>query len=420
MPTAFWKRADVTGAVADLDLSTVVRLLRAHTNLTQEAIALRAGLSQSTVSRLETGRPAHDLGKVRVALRGLGAPGVSDLGNGRHVHAELNAASGPPPFDSAVGSRGAPPENVLGSDAEAVHAFRLADRRVGGGHLYTAVMHYLTTRVGPELVAASDSDAAFVSAAGLTEMAGWMAYDAGRAHTAARHFHRALTLARAAGAATLTAQVWASRSHLALHHGDHRAALSAAEHGWAELDGSEDAALRGRLLAMKARARAAAGETAQSLAALHEAKRLLTARPAPIGFDWTSPFDEGSLASEAARAMCDLGDYASAAAYTHRALELREPDRLRARTLASLLRARALLGQGEVEQACAVAVAAGHSLGAVSSQVVAEEVHTLTQALIPFTGTRSVDAALPRLRGTVAQHNGMYHWLAGEQQDGPR
>ncbi|WP_170134335.1 helix-turn-helix domain-containing protein [Murinocardiopsis flavida] len=59
--------------MADLDLVRVVQMLRAQVDITQERIALITGLGPSTVSRLEAGKPVHDLAKARRALHRLGA-----------------------------------------------------------------------------------------------------------------------------------------------------------------------------------------------------------------------------------------------------------------------------------------------------------------------------------------------------------
>jgi transcriptional regulator with XRE-family HTH domain len=70
-------------------------------------------------------------------------------------------------------------------DAEAMNAFRAADRHVGGGHLYGTVIHYLRTEVAPRLFGSTVDDGGllpFSAAVALTDMAGWMAHDADRNH----------------------------------------------------------------------------------------------------------------------------------------------------------------------------------------------------------------------------------------------
>ncbi|MDQ3576525.1 MAG: hypothetical protein M3443_02770 [Actinomycetota bacterium] len=56
--------------------------------------------------------------------------------------------------------------------------FQIADRRIGGGALYSSVAHYLVQEIGPHLVSPSHGVSVprlFSAAASVTEIAGWMA-----------------------------------------------------------------------------------------------------------------------------------------------------------------------------------------------------------------------------------------------------
>jgi len=374
---------------------------------TQEGLARMLGVEVSTVRRWEAGAtsPQPSLWPaVAKALRITPAE-LSEI---------LRQAAPQPSLICSSDSEASSPAVSAGSQAEAVRAFRLADQRVGGGPLYTTVMSYLTTHVGPELLAESNTGQAFIAAAGLTEMVGWMAHDAGRDQVAVLHFQRALSLAQVSGAPALIAQAWASRAHLCLHQGRNETSLVASERAWQQLDGSEDPPVRGRVLAMRARAHAALGDPGSCRADLARAERLLTVGNTDSTSAWTSPFDVGSMASEAARSMCDVGDLAAATEYADLALKLRKPDRARARALASLTRARALLGQGEIDQACTIARQVGQSASAIGSLVVAGQLNEVTAALMPYASSSVVATVLPELRGILRQHTGMYHWLGGE------
>ncbi|MEU3657956.1 hypothetical protein AB0E67_35485 [Streptomyces sp. NPDC032161] len=114
------------------------------------------------------------------------------------------------PLESEVGQQAdAGAAATAGSDSvaspylAAMESFRLADRQLGGGHVYRSVVHYLNTVVAPGLFSAADShgdvEFAFGAAVALTEMAAWMAHDAGRDDLASGHFDRALRLAQSAG-----------------------------------------------------------------------------------------------------------------------------------------------------------------------------------------------------------------------------
>ncbi|MEY9214038.1 helix-turn-helix domain-containing protein [Thermobifida halotolerans] len=75
LPERFWTRPDVADAVARLDVTALIRRMRALTPITQDQIARLTGLTQSTISRIETGRSRlRDLARVRTVLTALGAP----------------------------------------------------------------------------------------------------------------------------------------------------------------------------------------------------------------------------------------------------------------------------------------------------------------------------------------------------------
>lgn len=87
-------------------------------------------------------------------------------------------------------------------DLAAMHAFRAADLQVGGGHLYASVVKYLKHNLAPRLFGVSaqaSTSILFSAASGLSEMAGWMAHDAGRDGAARFHFLQALDCAKCAG-----------------------------------------------------------------------------------------------------------------------------------------------------------------------------------------------------------------------------
>nr|WP_281388698.1 helix-turn-helix transcriptional regulator [Nocardiopsis algeriensis] len=398
-----WRAPEIVAAVRDRDARSVIRFLRHHVEgLSQEALARMCGVAQSTIARAEAGRGLTDRRKAIEALQGLGAPLKTEEPHLPQPRAASSAESPTPEAgigagDGVDGSAvlGSLWRNVVeGSTAEAVTAFRLADQRAGGGHLYTLVMRYLSSRIGPALVSESGTPATFVAAAGLTEMAGWMAHDAGRDDVAANHFQRALNLARAGGTEALTAQIWASRAHLALHRDDTKNALLAAEQAWRHLDGTEDTALRGRVLAMLTRAHAACKDTTTARTFLRQGEHLLSVPVSPPTSEWTSPFDLASLAGEAARSMCDLGDHGAAAEHAHHALSLRSPERVRARLLASLTLAQALIGQRKAEEAAGLVAEAGTVTTEVGSAVAGARFQEVRAALASYRNVPAVATVL--------------------------
>jgi hypothetical protein len=100
--------------------------------------------------------------------------------------------------------------------------------------------------------AGASNPALFTAAAGLTEMAGWMAHDAGRDASAKRHFGRALALVQVGGDQQLTAHILGSMSHLASHLGAPDEAVTLARRGQAALHaGPANPALEARMLALE-------------------------------------------------------------------------------------------------------------------------------------------------------------------------
>ncbi|MFF9458081.1 hypothetical protein [Streptomyces flaveolus] len=255
--------------------------------------------------------------------------------------------------EHSLGSLGGSPH------VAALESFRLADRQLGGGHVYRSVVHYLTTAVAPGLFGAADSgedgEVALGAAVVLTEMAAWMAHDAGRDDLASGHFDRALRLAQSLTDVTVGANVLAGMSHLALQTEQVDVAANLARSGLARLaDGPRVPALTARLYAMEARALAQRDEGRDAHRALdsaHDALSLAATIPAP---PWVAPFDEAALASEAASALLDLGALDAAAQEAVRALTLRDASRVRSRAFGQVTLARVLLAQEQVDAACQV------------------------------------------------------------------
>ena len=115
-------------------------------------------------------------------------------------------------------------------DATTMRAFRTADLRHGGGYLYPLVLRYMTEKVAPRLFTGT-GPAVFTAAAALSDMAGWMAHDAGDDERARDHFARAWQLANVSGDRQVTAHVLASNGHLAHHMGDAAEAIRASHAG---------------------------------------------------------------------------------------------------------------------------------------------------------------------------------------------
>lgn len=290
----------------------------------------------------------------------------------------------------------------------ALESFRLADRQLGGGHVYRSVVHYLNTVVAPGLFSAADSaedgEIVFGAAVVLTEMAAWMAHDAGRDDLASGHFDRALRLAQSLADVTVGANVLVGMSHLALQTGQAGTAADLARRGLARLAaGPRVPALSARLHAMEARALAqlkAENEALRALDTAHEA--LALAREVPAS-RWVAPFDEAALASEAASALLDLGALKAAAQEAERALELRDASRVRSRAFGQITLARVLLAQGQPDAACSVGAELLDTCQSVTSLRLSSQLDSLQGEFGQYRQVPEVRELLLRMAAT-AQH----------------
>lgn len=313
--------------------------------------------------------------------------------------------------DAGAATAGADP---AGNDPEtsphlaAMESFRLADRQLGGGHVYRSVVHYLNTVVAPSLFSAADSredgEIAFGAAVVLTEMAAWMAHDAGRDDLASGHFDRALRLAQSLTDASAGANVLVGMSHLALQTDQVDAAADFARSGLARLAaGPRVPALSARLHAMEARALAQLNAGDEALGALDTAREALAlARTTPAS-RWVAPFDEAALASEAASVLLDLGALKAAAQEAERALVLRDASRVRSRAFGQVTLARVLLAQGQPDAACSVGMELLNACQSVTSLRLSSQLDTLQVEFGQHRQVPEVRELLSRMTAT-AQH----------------
>ncbi|MGD1220575.1 hypothetical protein AB9Q10_19345 [Streptomyces krungchingensis] len=303
--------------------------------------------------------------------------------------------------------------DAAGTDSTSPHlaameSFRLADRQLGGGHVYRSVVHYLNTVIAPGLFSATDShddsEVAFGAAVVLTEMAAWMAHDAGRDDLASGHFDRALRLSQSLTDVAVGANVLAGMSHLALQTDQIGSAANLARSGLARLvAGPQVPTLAARLHAMEARALAQLSAEREAQRALETAREaLVIARTAPPSM-WVAPFDEAALASEAASVLLDLGALKAAAEEAEHALELRDASRVRSRAFGQVTLARVLLAQGQPDAACSVGMELLNACQSVTSLRLSRQLDVLQADFDPYRQVPEVRALLSRMTAT-AEH----------------
>ncbi|MGW6194826.1 helix-turn-helix domain-containing protein [Kribbella sp. NPDC055110] len=413
-----------------------VRALRESQRLSIREFAQRIGVSERMVSRWEAGganirpRPINQEGldtllaaatedeRSRFAARldALSAPRTAS-----RPEAIRTEPTPPASVDLRLQRRAATassPKRAEGPDVLAMQAFRSADRQVGGAHLYAAVVKYLHTQVGPRLFGGDivvEDPTVFTAAAGLTEMAGWMAHDAGRDDRAYSHFLRAYHLSKAGQDRQLGVHVLASLSHLAHHRSDPHGAIRFAQAGEAALaEGPRNPELAARLLAMRARARAALGDDQETRALLGQAEAALDGSHAETTSEWVSHFDHGSLASEAARCMGQLGNPASAQEQAQLVLELRPSTHTRSHAFGQLFLITSLIEQGETEEACRITRDVIESTQSLGSQLVVQQLAEIRDQLAPYADSPIVSETRELVSDTARQRTWLQQWIASD------
>jgi tetratricopeptide (TPR) repeat protein len=441
VPPEFWEEPRVRNALDRWHMGAVISAYRNHpfhgSPLRQETVARWMGLTQAQLSRIENGPAIKDFDKLIQWAELLEIPAHLlwfQLPKRRGVVTSAFVSGLPetfsrsvPPLPAAgpfqlvrVGSRA---RRANGSDAAAVQAFRSADCQVGGGHLYATVVNYLHSDVAPRLFGGehdTDSRTVFTAAAALTEMAGWMAHDAGRDDQAHRHFGRALDMSAVGQDRQLGVHVLTSMSHLAHHRSQPHDAIRFAQAGEKTLaSGPRNPELEARVFAMQARGFAALRRPQETLTLLARAEKALEGTHDEEPSTWVSHFDEGSLASEAARCMRQLGKPAQAQRHAERIIELRPADRTRSRAFGQLILIMALIEQGKPEQACAIAREVLNSTQSLGSYLVIQQLRDIQLLLEPYSATAAVREFLECLAEALRQRIWLYQWLTKDAHDLP-
>ena len=356
----------------------------------------RAGLDHeqfaSELGRL-VGRAQLSPGAIRAWERGITRPPPEILRAAQKLASGATVDQAPTSTSPLIGTiKVTRPATTPDNGAEqVVQAFRDADRQVGGGYVYGSVLRYLEHNIAPNLF--SGTADMFSAAASLTEMAGWMAHDAGADTDARHHFDRALQFASATDDNQLAAHIHASLSHLSHQAGNPRDGLALAVAGRNILQRSgPHPALAARLHAMEARGFAALHRSADCGRALMAAERDLDHQPSQhVLSPWVSPFDHASLASEASQCMHQLNQLAAARHQSEQIIKLRHSSHARSRAFGQLRLAAILVSQREIDQACAVSETALAETDRLSSSRVTQLLASLHEQLKPH-------ASHPRVR----------------------
>jgi DNA-binding XRE family transcriptional regulator len=372
---------------------------RKTVGLSQERLAEAVGVDRSTVVRWERAetqpQPWH-----RPKLAAVLRISVEELAE---LLAPVPVRSLPPRAANAVAAGDIAAQG--GDDLDVVRWFRMADRQVGGAHLYARLTGYLRHAVAPRMFGQTldhDGTRVFAAAASLTEMAGWMAHDAGHDRLARQHFERASSLAVAGQDDQLAAHVFGSLSHLALHLRRPKDAVVYACRGHERLDRvARHPGVHSRLLALRARAYAAVGDSAACRKDLRCAERMLEQGHTPALSPWANGYDAASLAVDTARCLHHLGAHDAARTHVEHAIKIRPPDRVRSRALAQLILASILIAQHRPEEACDVARQVLAATSTLGSAQVFRQLQVIGLGLAPYRGSRRVAEFVDHLHGEL-------------------
>ena len=237
--------------------------------------------------------------------------------------------------------------------------FDRLDNQFGGGHARRALLEYLRDDL-PNLLRAGASASVqrdlFSAAAEATQLAAWMSYDAGHHGIAQRYFIQALGLAGAADDRLLAASILDAMSHQATFLGHFKEAANMARAARLGADRVSTPILSAHFYAMEARALARLGHASGCDRALSAAAKQYDRHTPGEGPGWIQYFDEAELAAEFGHCNRDLGRAVHATTYAAQALGTASGQYLRSDFFATMVLAHSYVDQGDVEQACDVAL----------------------------------------------------------------
>ncbi len=237
--------------------------------------------------------------------------------------------------------------------------FSARDQQRGGATGRSALVGHLRDEAAPLLSSRFTTERlrrdTYSAVAEMTYLVGWMAFDASEHRAAQRYLTLAARIAAEAGDGPLTGHILRALAHQAVDLGHPRQALELADASMSpDRYGQATAREKALLAVVHARALAAGGDRAGTLAAINRAERDLSRADAEEEPGRVSFFQEASLAHETACALRDLGMPRDAEKHFQRSVATRRRQ-LYARTHSVTL---GYLGavqvqQGHVDEACA-------------------------------------------------------------------
>ncbi|MGH8933657.1 MAG: hypothetical protein ACRDZO_24255 [Egibacteraceae bacterium] len=205
-------------------------------------------------------------------------------------------------------------------------------------------------------------------------------------------------------------------SHLAHHVGEPTRAIQLARRGQETLrEGPPQPALEAQLLAAEARGFAALPRADKCRQLLAGAERALGGTPVEEPSEWVGSFDHGSLATDIARCMRQLGDLSETKRQAERIIALRPADRTRSRAFGQLILVTVLIAQGKPDEACAVARDVLDATRSLGSGLVIQQLLDLRPRLGPYAADPVVADFLVCLEETLRERLRLLQWLTKDR-----
>ena len=307
-------------------------------------------------------------------------------------------------FLAATGSRRIGDSDIVGL-REVVKTYRQLDNRLGGGHLRPAVVQLLDNQVTPLLRSATFAEATGRQlasvAAELSQMVGWMAFDAEAHGLAQRYLVQALGLAKLADDNALAAEILAAMSQQAVYVARADQAIDLARVACTMADWACSPVLVAECHVAEAHGHAARNDARSCSQALTAAEHsFASARSSYESPAWLTYFDEAYLSARIAQCFRDLGQGKRAAEYARRSLEM-NGDYVRGHAFNLALLGTALSQQGDAEQAISVGMQAAEVAMGLQSQRSVRYIVDLQKRLTSAPAPQSITAFTQQTRALV-------------------
>lgn len=423
IPNWFWNEPQVSRAVVATDAAEVIRQLRRRVpGLKQWAIARMCGVHQSTISRVERGRPL-DRNLAHTALEGLGArerthdasrpdlrqhePVVMavdrmDLEQERtHVRdllahaAQVTVGAGDidPRTWAAPLAAFAPsnlPRRITTADVQQIEAvtqaLRAADYQFGSGACLDAIighLHHAQQFLGMQM-SEQVSRQMYRALADLHNLAGWTCFDAGQYRAARGYFSRALEQAQHVGEPSLVANILYRMGRLHLHRDMPAEALRFLQLGQIAAQDSGCQLTVALLCANEGWAYAVAGDVARSRQSLGRAEDEFARADPNRAPAWIGFFQEADLDALTGVACAALpstaATYDEATTRLRRAVAVRGQQMSRSQAFELTALATAHIMGGDADEGITVAHRAIHAATTLRSTRVVDRLEPLRRA----------------------------------------